>query len=170
MKKESGFTLVEAMIVIGIISILAALSIPAIMSWMPNYRLKAATRDIYSNMQKAKIEAAKRKDDVLIQFSTGAYNPSGRVGWYRVFVDNDTSGAFTAGDTILINRINMPANVSLIASTFGNDIAGFNPRSLPVGNWGAVQLQNNNSRFYQITMSAAGSMRIQTSNNGVNWN
>ena len=47
MRKKSGFTLIELIIVIGMISLLTSIAIPAVMKWLPNYRLKAAVRDLY---------------------------------------------------------------------------------------------------------------------------
>ena len=108
LRKNSGFTIIELMIVIGMISILSAIAIPSLMKWMPNYRLKAEARNLYSNMQKAKIEAIKRKQNVLISFVTGTYDPDGQIGSYQVFVHSDTNndGNYDSGEIgqILIQK------------------------------------------------------------------
>ena len=51
MKREQGFTLIELMVTIIILSVLLGLAIPGFSSWLPKYRLRGAARDIYSNLQ-----------------------------------------------------------------------------------------------------------------------
>ncbi|MEN8211745.1 MAG: GspH/FimT family pseudopilin [Thermodesulfobacteriota bacterium] len=174
MHKNSGFTLIELIIVIGMISILSAIAIPSTMKWLPNYRLKAEARNLYSNMQKAKLEAVKRKQDVLISFVAGTYDPAGQIGSYQVFVHNDADndGAYSGGGEIgqILIQKNMPKNVTLYFNNFIVDTiantAGYNPRGLPAGTWGKVRLRNNKSRYYQLEMSPAGAVKISQNIDG----
>jgi type IV fimbrial biogenesis protein FimT len=136
---------------------------------LPNYRAKTAARDIISNFQKAKMEAVKRNTDVVITFTTT------QAGSYRIFVDNNSDGNFTAGERVLA-RVNMPKDVFLYNTTFTGDKTGYNSRGLPWNNrWGRVEIRNNKliiraTRYYQATLSSAGHVRLQTSNDGINWN
>ena len=52
-KRECGFTLIELTMVIVVIAILAATATPAVIDWVPDYRLKGAARNLYSNMLSA---------------------------------------------------------------------------------------------------------------------
>lgn len=173
-RNNKGFTLIELMVVIGVIAILSAVGIPSIMGAMSNYRIKAAARDLVSNFQRAKLEAMKRNTNIAMVFTTGAYDVGGEVGGYRVFVDDGVGGG-TAGDGIrngsetYLTTMRMPKNVSLLDNeTFGGG-TGFNSRGLPAA-LGNIQMQNNNSRYYRITLSMVGNIRLQMSSNGIVWN
>lgn len=178
MSRNSGFTLIEMMIVIAVIGILLSVSTPAIIRWLPNYRLKSVASDLVSNFQKAKLEAVKRNTNVLIKFTTGAYTPSGRVGNYQIFVDNGAGGGTANNGTrdgteLILVQESMPQNVSLYFANFSGSTtaAGYNSRGLPwnerIGN---VKLQNKNSIYYQATLSFTGHIRLEKSTDGVNWN
>ena len=62
-KRESGFSLIELLVIIVIIAILAAIAIPGFSAWLPNYRLRQAARDVYSNLQRAKVNAIKSNSE-----------------------------------------------------------------------------------------------------------
>jgi prepilin-type N-terminal cleavage/methylation domain-containing protein len=69
---ETGFTLIEVMVVIGIIAILAGAAIPGFSAWLPRYRLKSAVQDLYSNMQLAKMNAVRTGQNSIITFNPGS--------------------------------------------------------------------------------------------------
>ena len=171
---QAGFTLVELIMVTVVISILAAIALPNIIAWLPNYRLKSAARDLVSNMQRARMEAVKENTDVIIQFTPGAYSPAGQVGSYLIFVDAadlGIKGVFDAGEPILA-QVTMPKNVSLYDAnntTFAGDTTGYNSRALPLKK-GSVKIRNNKSRYYKASLSFAGNVKLRMSSDGINWN
>ena len=72
-----GFTKLELVIVVAVMGILASAGIPAISSTIPDYRLKNAVRDLYSNMQLAKLRAIRSSETHRIEFET--------IGlWYEI--------------------------------------------------------------------------------------
>jgi Tfp pilus assembly protein FimT len=77
-KNSMGFTLVELLTTIGMITILCLIAIPTFTAWLPNYRLKQAARDLYSNLQRTKIGAIKANESWGIWFESGA-------GRYRIY-------------------------------------------------------------------------------------
>jgi len=73
-KNVSGFTLTEMIMVMIIIGILAGIAIPSFFTWMPNYQLRRAARDLYSSMQRSKMEAIKGNQPVVFSFSPAPGN------------------------------------------------------------------------------------------------
>ncbi|MCB2183213.1 MAG: GspH/FimT family pseudopilin [Desulfobulbaceae bacterium] len=159
---EQGFSLVELMIVIGIIGILTLVVVPSFSLLVPNYKLKAAARDLYSNFQKAKITAIKTNNDVVISFNVAANS-------YMIFIDDGgttgTAGDDTQnGDEFILMNITFPDEVILDSAnfSFGSTTPGFTPKGLPLrSRIGNVQLRNTNNRWYRITLSLAGGLRLQ---------
>lgn len=162
MRKDSGFSLMELMTAIAILAILAAIAIPNYIGWLPNYRLRSAARDVFSNFQKAKMEAVKRNAPVVLAFNPDPANS------YVMFID-DGAGAAACNFTLDVGEVqlgtyNMPNSVTLNSATFtgGTQEAGFNGRGLPINSrTGNVVFQNTNGRSYTVTLSIAGGIRLQ---------
>jgi type IV fimbrial biogenesis protein FimT len=160
---DRGFTVTEIMIVLVIMGILMAIAIPNFSQWAANYRLKAAARDVYTNFQKARIEAIKTNSNVVVSFTVAA-------GSYEVFVDNGgTTGIGTAGDDVrngdekILATVNMPADVILDSVNFssGSTTPGFTSRGLPLSSRiGNVRLRNANNEWYQVNLSMAGGLTL----------
>jgi len=54
----SGFTLIELMTVVLVFSVLAAVAVPAINTWLPGYRLRSSARQFGSMFQMARLKSA----------------------------------------------------------------------------------------------------------------
>jgi type IV fimbrial biogenesis protein FimT len=83
--------MIELLIAIGVISILTAVSLPGITTWRHNAHLKSAARDLYSNLQKAKLNAVKTNSEYAVVF-----NPAGNS--YSLVNDSGDGDFSTKGD------------------------------------------------------------------------
>ena len=175
---RAGFTLVECMIVVAIIAIAGAIAAPSIMNWMPNMRLKADARDLYSNLQRAKKEAIQRNTCVSITFTTVGFPATG--GSYTGFIDDgsgagiECDGTQNGGETVLAGistAVNLRSTSLVTAGNIGgaNSVC-FNAKSMVCESQsGNIDMRNTQSRWYRIGVRAAGAVRLGTSSDGATW-
>jgi type IV fimbrial biogenesis protein FimT len=165
MQRNSGFTFIELMLVLLVISIMSAIAVPLWINWLPSYRLQSANQDLFSAFQKAKLEAVRRNDDVVLSFDPD--NDGALADVYIMFVDNGNGGGGIANDFIqngselLLESFNVPDNITLVSTTFGGkNAAGFNSRGLPINNVsGTVNLSNTSGKSVSVRLSMAGHIR-----------
>ncbi len=110
MKKSSGFTMVEILVVLAIITILMTISIPNFMAWRDNTRLKRAANDIYNAMQRAKMGAIKENRNWSVSFDT-AKETCSIIDW--------VNGTFGDADDITVAAFDLASYGSGVAYGHG---------------------------------------------------
>jgi len=181
---ENGFTMIEIMMVVAAITIMALFVAPEVINFGPNMRVKAAARDLHTNLQKMKVEAINRDREAFITLNrvTCDAHPSTAVlspgGTYNIDVDNDNNGSLSAGDIPLVMfdesedaapdyDYDMPENTALCdnsSTPAGTPVVFmFSPRGLwldasgnPLGSRTDFRIQNDRERTYEVQVSIAG--------------
>ena len=103
MKKNSGFTLLELVITVAIITIVFAIAIPSMTTITQNDRLTTNINTLIGHLAHARSEAVKRSQQVSICVSSNTTSCTGgnwQDGWI-VYIDADGSNTFTAGEEVL---------------------------------------------------------------------
>ncbi|MBW1781905.1 MAG: GspH/FimT family pseudopilin [Deltaproteobacteria bacterium] len=96
MKRETGFTLVEMMIVVGLFAIVAAIAIPNFMSLLPGMRLNGAARVVMGDLMAARMKAVKLNHRTKVFFDSNTQ--------YRICDDADNSGTVADGEGDVVTR------------------------------------------------------------------
>jgi len=160
-----GFTKLEVLVAMAIMLILASLARPGFTTWFPNYYLKAAARDLYSNLQLAKAGAIKDRAEWAVRFIPGANS-------YQVWSSgsNRVWDGFSEPHDTLLKTVNLPAygggcsygrgsatrkvgENKPIGDTvsYPGDRVVFNSRGMMTGTFGGyVYLQNDRSACFAV--------------------
>lgn len=104
--KNKGFTLIELMTSVAIISILLALASPSFSSFIKNNKITTSAKNFYSDLNYAKSEALKGSGSVVMKASSGS---TYKEGWI-IFVDLNGNGSYDSGDRILKQQDALPTN------------------------------------------------------------
>jgi type IV fimbrial biogenesis protein FimT len=107
MKKQGGFTLIEAMFTIVVLAVLLSIGIPNLRDFLRNSRMTGYANDMLADINLARTEAIKRRALVTVCASANptATSPTcaatnsttGFTGWV-VFVDDADPNAASAND------------------------------------------------------------------------
>lgn len=118
MNKQRGFTLVELMVVIGIIALLTALAAPSFKNLIQSNAMSSAVNTFMADMRFARSEAMRRGGGVVMcrsdapeaaSPSCGSGSGPGGNGWvsgWFIFHDIDADGVRDSTDTVL--RVQAP--------------------------------------------------------------
>lgn len=167
---DRGFTLIELMVVVGLIVICSLLATKFDTgSWMANYRLRGAARELNSAMQKARMSAIKDgvTYSILFDTSNGTYvmqQPDGTNVGSVVTLSNYKGGiAYGAGSANkdVLGGSGAPSSVTF-ASDGGSTVkfrATFTPKGF--SNGGVCYLKNDRNGAYAVWALASGAMRIK---------
>ena len=180
-KENSGFTLIEVMIVVVIIALMAAIGAPTISTLMPDMYLKDAARTLYTNMQQAKIQAVKNNRSTAISFNTAADNytvcddwdgvaavcvgATRTVQFITVVTDKDYKSGVGYGYGSATLQANAAADAFPMATddsvsyTAPDNVVVFTPQGM--GNPGYVYLDHvNNTTTYAVGNSSSGMIKL----------
>ncbi len=146
MKKFSkkSFTLVEILVVIGILGILVSISIPIMRNFQPGLQLRNSTQEIISDLRYAQQLTITQQREYCVRFFPAEKK-------YQII---------QCGSSEFLSEISLPDGIrSITTSGFTNDEIEFNPYGA-VKESGSVVLENTNNKTKTIEIRPSGFVRI----------
>lgn len=143
---QRGFTLVEMMIVVGIISLVSMLGLPNYISWNARHQLRQASTEIQNQLALARVSAMSRNSLVSVNVSAS----SGKV----MLSATDASGAS------VVQPVALPGSVVVVTPEPAG--VAFSPLGIRSGGGTGNQLiviSNSHGLSYSVLVTPRGTVR-----------
>lgn len=131
--KGKGFTIIEVMVVIGILGIIAGITIPAFRDYIPRMRLRGARDEVLATLRLSRTKALSERQtyQVIFEKATNTYrmNPGGESKPLPQGIEianscdivyefrPDRTGAVIPAEVTLVNRRNKSVTFYLTEAT-----------------------------------------------------
>ena len=147
MRKDSGFTIVELLVVIAVMGIITAIALPNFMVWLPNYRLKGAIGTLRGDLYNAKILATKRGVQYKVVFSANGY---------QIQRGTSSSGTFTLDATEITRDFSDYPGVTVDTTATSDPV--FSPRG--TSSAVTITLKNSQNKTQSISVTISGRIKV----------
>ena len=168
MKKNSGFTLLELIMVLALVAIVMTFAIPAMQTFTLNDRLTTNINVLIGHLAYARSESLTRSSQVVICTSDDGLTCSGNWsdGWI-VFVDFDADNALTAGDEVIRTHQGLGANNTTSTAGIGLQIVYDNRGFVNAASVGSMQLCDGRTGPYGKTIRITNTGRVRLEKDSV---
>ncbi|MCI5141124.1 MAG: prepilin-type N-terminal cleavage/methylation domain-containing protein [Candidatus Electrothrix sp. ATG1] len=196
-RNSAGFTFAEVMIVMAIFGILSAIAIPSFLRSQPERRLANATRNLYSDLQKARLLAVRNNTNVVVSFDldAGTYTYANmgfdestgeRVSYPTIGTLSDYGAVRYGCDATTVDWSDPPVSIEGMKTSFTNHEVRFTSDGLAQEKdssdiFGMVQgfndkgeeavfFQSDNDKAvcFAVTVTGFGAVKIRKVSDG-NW-
>ena len=151
--RNRGFSLLEAIIIVGLIAIIAAASLPRLTRMLIDMRIETSAQQLATNLRFARMSAVKQKVQYQITIHDESATPPATPNTYEVtYAPGGSFIIFPRADAKLDSGLRI-----LSSSTLSSVI--FDPRG-SASAAGSISLRGENSAEYRIDLRTTGSVNV----------
>lgn len=152
LNNHKGVTLIELMIVVAIIGIVAGIAVFSSRGMLEIYKLKGAARQVYSDMQLARLRAIKEGVNCALEYAGNTY----------AIKFPGTDASFGTSDDVVIKSVDLAADYRGVSISSGPSRNIFHPKGTAAPLTGFTVTLTNGIRTRQISVNpSTGNIRIQ---------
>lgn len=155
---ERGYTILELLVVLGMVAIVAAFAWPRMTELLPGTELTAATNTLVADIRLARQKARAQGRVLVIRF-----DPNGRL--YTIGGETGSQRAVPLPATLLFGTPEDPGSDGI---TFRDNTIRFSPRPGLQNSFGSVSLRTPSGQARKLTVSIAGYSSLAAWD-GVQW-
>ncbi len=164
LKHSPGFTLLELLITITIISILASLGIPSIKIFYDKHLLHTHTNEIVFDLHIARSEAIKNRTETTLckssEFAACDNKREWHEGWI-IFSDTNQNRQFDDNEKLIRHRPPSHPSITINYSGFrGKNRVSYSPLGTPSTFNGSFKIKNS-TQENKVVISRAGRIRTK---------
>lgn len=163
--KTKGFTLIEVMVTVSVMSTLLAVGLPAFAALIETQRTSAALASLVSQMSHARLAAVKhRRPTILCPSTSGTHCDAGTDwsgGWMMFVERGDRTRPSKRSDLLQVETVPTSRHLR-IRSTAGRDSLRYLPDGRSAGsNLTIVVCNNDSERLGAVVVNNAGRPRVE---------
>ena len=135
LRRQSGFTIIELLIVVTIVGVLSAVAAPSLRTMIITNQVRTATSDLLNGIAIARSESAKRSQRVVMCASTDRNTCSGSAwgsGWISFVDANNNLQRDTSDSSEPLIRVKEPVPTAVKIVTTPSTLANIGFRSFGI--------------------------------------
>lgn len=153
MRSSSGFSIVEVLVAIGIIMIIAALSMPSLQGYIINRSLKSAARELISDVNESKERAISENREYRITLTENSPN-------YTI-LQCQNIGTTCAGFQNFQQKSLASFSNSILIDSTGTTVTQYDFQSRGTVNPGSIRLVNQRGSRANIVTNITGRVSVE---------
>lgn len=166
---RQGFTLLEVLVVLAVLSVLLGLAVPGLTGVRARQQLQGQAEDFWNSLMLARAQALLHQQRITLCAAVqGVCDPS--AGWHAgwlVFMDANRNGQREADERLLLQQGGAPAAVRISGNRTVERLIGYGADGRSESLTGAFQAgtvtvcAKGQSEGWQVVINAAGRPRLE---------